>query len=77
MKSKQNYIKYNQSRNNYFSSKNKRITNHLNFQINEQKVEPCTKGKYLGIILHERNTHINILNTKIVVSMSLRNKSFY
>ena len=36
-----------------FRAKNKRITKHLNFRISEQKVEPCTKVQYLGVILQE------------------------
>ena len=36
-----------------FRSKNKRIIKHLNFRISGQKVEPCSKVKYLGVILLE------------------------
>ena len=36
-----------------FRAKNKRITEHLNFQISGQEVKLCTKVRYLGIILQE------------------------
>ena len=45
-----------------FCVKNKRITKHLNFRISGQKVEPCTKVKYFGLILQEYlewNTNTN------------------
>ena len=48
--------------------KNKRITKHLNFRISKQKVEQCTKVKYLEIILQEHlelNIHTNKLNIKL------------
>ena len=51
-----------------FRAKNKILTKHLSFRISGQKVEPCTKVKYLGVILQEHlewNTHTNNLNTKL------------
>ena len=48
-----------------FRAKNKKITKHLNFRTSGQKVEPCTKVKYLGVILQNGKDTTNILNTKI------------
>ena len=57
-----------------FREKNWRIKKHLNFRISEQKVEPCAKVKYLGMILQqdlEWNAHTNNLNTKLNRSINL------
>ena len=51
-----------------FRPKQKQITKHLNFRISGQKINTCSKVRYLGVILEEHldwNLHINSLKHKI------------
>ena len=50
-----------------FRPKQKQITKHLNFRISGQKINTCSKVRYLGVILEEHldwNLYINSLNCK-------------
>ena len=54
-----------------FRPKNKRIKKQLNFRNSGQKVKPCTKVKYLKVILQEHlewNTHTNNVKTKYLTT---------
>ena len=51
-----------------FRPNQKQITKHLNFRISEQKINTCSKVRYLGVVLEELlywNLHINSLKCKL------------
>ena len=51
-----------------FQPKGKIITEHLNFKISGQKINPINQIKYLGIYLDKHlswNSHLNQLKTKV------------
>ena len=57
-----------------FRSKNKQITEHLNFRISGQKINTCRNVKYLGVMLEENldcNIHLNALNLKLNKAIGL------
>ena len=63
-----------------FKPKNKIITKHLNFHISDQKIEPSSQVKYLGIMLQDNicwNLHLMKLRKKLSHSISLLCKVRY
>ena len=63
-----------------FRSKNKNITQNINFRISGQKINILCKTKYLGIILDEHLTfkyHLQNLNLKLNRAYFLLSKTRY
>ena len=63
-----------------FRSKNKNITQNINFRISGQKINILCKTKYLGIILDEHLTfkyHLENLNLKLNRAYCLLSKTRY
>ena len=53
------------------------MTKHLNFKISKQKINICSKVRYLGIILEEHlhwNLHINSLKCKLNRAIAILSK---
>ena len=53
------------------------MTKHLNFKISEQKINICSKVRYLGVILEEHlrwNLHINSLKCKLNRAIGILSK---
>ena len=51
-----------------FGPKQKQMKKHLNFRISGEKINTCSKVRYLGVILEEHldwNLHINSLKHKL------------
>ena len=60
-----------------FRPKQKQITKHLNFRISGQKINTCSKVRYLGVILEEHldwNLHINSLKFKLNRAIGILSK---
>ena len=60
-----------------FRSEQKQITKHLNFGISGQKINTCSKVRYLNVILEEHldwNLHINSLKHKLNRAIGILSK---
>ena len=63
-----------------FKLRNRKITKHLNFRINGQKIVPVDSVKYLGLTLQSDlhwKTHLTSLEKKLSRSISLLSKINY
>ena len=63
-----------------FRPKQKQITKHLHFRTSEQRINTCSKVRYLSIILEEHldwNLHINLLKCKLNRAIETHSKTWH